>query len=317
MDDYPIFGGRLPPGAKLLLAVNKRFKPVPHPFNMQNDGKMTYAEWQYQRGGDTIKCFAPKYKPHEMFEGKRVLDMGCGAAGKSLYYVSLGAERVVGVDMVQKYEREATDFAKKLGYGDKFLFLRASADSLPYPDGMFDTVIMNDFMEHVSNPEAALREAYRLLSPGGRIYINFPPYGHPWGAHLSDLIYVPWAHRFFGERALIAAYRERAKGLPDAADRLTLRFSYDERGREHITYINKMTLARFKKMLAALEITPVYYAEMPLRNWLKPLARFPLTRENFVRMGVCVIEKPLQDTATIPVSNGNKRRSAESSERDF
>jgi ubiquinone/menaquinone biosynthesis C-methylase UbiE len=284
-------GSRLPPGARLLLAINRRFKPVPHPFNMASDGKMTYAEWQFQRGGDTIACFAPKYNSYEMFEGKRVLDMGCGAGGKSLYYVSMGAERVVGVDTVHRYEREATEFAKKLGYSSKFLFLCASADNLPYPDEVFDTIIMNDFMEHVSDPEAVLREAYRLIAPGGRIFINFPPYSHPWGAHLSDLIFIPWVHRFFSERTLIAAYRELAKGLPDAADRLSLRFSCDERGRDHITYINKMTLAGFKRILAGLGIKPAYYAELPLRPWLKPLARFPLTRENFVRMAVCVIEK--------------------------
>lgn len=291
MEQKPKSESRLPPGVRLLLALNKRFKPVEHPFNMANDGKMTYAEWQFQRGGDTVACFAPKYKSYEMFEGKRVLDMGCGAGGKSLYYVSMGAERVVGVDTVHRYEREATDFAKRLGYFSKFLFLCASADNLPYPDGVFDTVIMNDFIEHASDPAAVLREAYRLIAPGGRIFINFPPYGHPWGAHLSDLIYIPWVHRFFSERTLIAAYREQAKGLPDAAERLSLRFSSDGRGREHITYINKMTLAGFKRILAEMGIKPAYYAELPLRGWLKPLARFPLTRENFVRMAVCVIEK--------------------------
>lgn len=291
MDNKPSFGGKLPLGARMLLALNKRFKPVPHPFNMASDGKKTYAEWQFERGADTIACYAPKYKAYEMFEGKRVLDMGCGAAGKSLYYVSLGAERVVGVDVVARYEREATEFARRLGYSNRFLFLCASADNLPYPDGVFDTIIMNDFMEHVGDPEGALREAYRLLAPGGRIFINFPPYGHPWGAHLSDLIYIPWVHRFFSEKSLIAAYKELAKGLPDERERNSLRFSCDERGREHISYINKMTLAGFKKILEAAEIKPAYYAEIPLRKWMVPLARFPLTRENFVRMAVCVIEK--------------------------
>ena len=291
MDKKPNLGGKPPLGVRVLLAINKRCRPVPHPFNMAKDGEKTYAEWQFERGADTIACYAPKYSQHEMFEGKRVLDLGCGAAGKSLYYVSLGAERVVGVDVVTRYQREATELAQRLGYASWFLFLCASAYDLPYPDGVFDTIMMNDCMEHVQKPEAVLREAYRLLAPGGRIFINFPPYGHPWGAHLSDLIYIPWVHRFFSERTLIAAYKELAKGLPDEKDRISLRFSYDERGREHITYINKMTLAGFRRILAGLDIEPAYYAEIPLRKWLLPLARFPLTRESFVRMAVCVIEK--------------------------
>jgi len=283
--------GELPLGARVLLALNKRAKPVPHPFNMENNGVKTYAEWQFERGADTIACYAPKYKPYEMFEGKRVLDLGCGAAGKSLYYASLGAERVVGVDIVARYEREATELAKKLGYSSKFLFLCASADSLPYPDGVFDTVMMNDFIEHAKDPEAVIREAYRVLAPGGRIFINFPPYGHPWGAHLSDLIYIPWVHLFFSERSLIAAYKALADGLQDEKERLSLRFSCDERGREHISYINKMTLAAFRRILDSLKIKPAYYKEIPLRGWLLPLARFPVLREYFVRMAVCVIEK--------------------------
>ena len=39
MDEYPTFGGRLSAGARLLLAVNRLFKPVPHPFNLASDGK--------------------------------------------------------------------------------------------------------------------------------------------------------------------------------------------------------------------------------------------------------------------------------------
>ena len=58
-----------------------------------------------------------------------------------------------------------------------------------------------------------------------------------------------------------------------------------------IGYINKMTLSRFKKMLKKLGVTPVYYKEIPLRKFLTPLAKLPLTKEMFVKMAVCVIEK--------------------------
>ena len=69
-----------------------------------------------------------------------------------------------------------------------------------FKDNSFDVVIMNDFMEHVSDPEKVLEEAIRLVSPGGRIYINFPPYYHPFGAHLSDAINMPWCHLFFKDK---------------------------------------------------------------------------------------------------------------------
>ena len=181
---------------------------------MANSGETTYAQWQYEKGADTVKCYLPKYKAYEMFEDKTVLDMGCGAAGKCMYYLSQGAKRVVGVDIVAHYEQDAARFAKKLGYEDRFSFVVASACDLPFPNASFDTVIMNDFMEHVDAPEEALGEALRLLKPNGRIYVNFPPYYHPTGAHMSDVINLPWAQLFFSDEQLCAAYRELCRGLP-------------------------------------------------------------------------------------------------------
>ncbi|MBR7114124.1 MAG: class I SAM-dependent methyltransferase, partial [Firmicutes bacterium] len=167
--------------------ANAILPPIVHPFNLQNDGIKTYAQWQYEKGGDTVKFFSESFPPEVMFKDKRVLDMGCGAAGKSLYYASMGAAHVTGVDIVEHYKAEAEQLAEQLGLSDRFTFCLGSAYELPYPDGSFDTIIMNDFMEHTGDPEATLREAMRLLAPGGRCYINFPPYGHPYGAHMSDL----------------------------------------------------------------------------------------------------------------------------------
>ena len=271
--------------------TNKIFPAVVHPFNLANDNKMTYAQWQFEKGESTIACYNGVFTPNEMFAGKAILDMGCGAGGKSLYYASLDAASVVGVDIVERYEAEATALAEKLGYSDVFKFVRASADDLPFPDESFDTVIMNDFMEHISNPEAALKEAMRLLKKDGRIFINFPPYYHPTGAHLSDTIHMPWIHMLLSEKQLIRAYKELVKGLPDEKARLDLRITTDPDRTEKLGYINKMTLKRFKRILKTLGITPLHYHEIPLRPFLKPFAKLPLIREMFVKMAVCVISK--------------------------
>ncbi|MBO5648823.1 MAG: class I SAM-dependent methyltransferase [Clostridia bacterium] len=276
---------------QLLLLTNNWFPKIVHPCNLQNDGTKTYAEWQYERGFETIRLYMDGYTKEEMFSGRHVLDMGCGAAGKSLYYASLGAAHVTGVDVVSHYREESEALAKKLGLTERFTFVLGSAYELPFPEGSFDTVIMNDFMEHVDNPRAALQEAMRLLRPGGRIYINFPPYYHPTGAHLSDAINIPWVQLFYSDAALIRAYKALIRGVPDEAERLSLRFYTDEKGVERMGYINKMTLARFKKMLSELGITPRYYREVPLRPYLAWAAKLPVFRELFVKMAVCVLEK--------------------------
>ncbi len=276
----------------LIRLGNRLFPPVVHPFNLQNDGRKSYARWQFEKGADTVKFFTENYPPETMFRGKRVLDMGCGAAGKSLYYVNLGAAHVTGVDVVAHYEAEALALAEELGLSERFSFCLAPAEALPFPDGSFDSIIMNDFMEHCADPAAVLREALRLLAPGGRCYVNFPPYGHPYGAHMSDLISIPWVHGFFSEDALCRAYERLAGNVPDGERRVALRIATEETGKKRIAYINKMTLKRFHKLLRSLELRPEYYAEVPLRPFLKPLARCPLTKEAFVRMAVCVLNKP-------------------------
>lgn len=278
-------------GEKLLKTINPLFPKQVHPFNLQLNNEKTYAEWEYEKGADTIKFYLDKFTTDEMFKDKEVIDFGCGAGGKSMYYVSLGAKHVTGVDIVEKYEKESSDFAKQKGYEDKFTFKIADATKLPFEDNSFDTAIMNDFMEHVNKPEEALKEALRVIKPGGRIYLNFPPYSHPFGAHLSDAINMPWCHKFFSEKTCINVYKDLVKDLPDGQDRIKFRFSKDEKGREYISYINKMTIKRFKKILKTLNIKPLYYKETPFKKIVAPFAKIPCFREILNKNAVCVIEK--------------------------
>lgn len=276
---------------RLLKALNSLFPAVEHPFNLQNEGKLSYAKWQYRWGSKTVDCFAPQFSPEDIFAGKSVLDMGCGASGKSLYYISIGAEKVVGVDIVPHYKKEAEDFARELGFEDRFTFILGDALNLPVADGSFDVVIMNDFMEHIYDPEKALQEALRVLAPGGRVYINFPPYFHPTGIHMSDVIGIPWVHMLFSQKTLIQAYKELVKGLPDEQERLSLRFSTDENGREYISYLNRMTIRRFHGIVKKLGLKLHWYREIPLRPYFALFAKLPLLKEMFVKMCACVIEK--------------------------
>ncbi len=278
-------------GEGLLKTINPLFKKQVHPFNLQIENKMTYAEWEYEKGEDTLKYYLDRFTTDEMFKGKDVIDFGCGAGGKSVYYASLGANHVTGVDIAKHYEKVAFDFAQEKGYQDKFTFKIADATKLPFSDNSFDTAIMNDFMEHVNKPEEALKEALRIIKPGGRIYLNFPPYSHPFGAHLSDAINVPWCHKFFSETTCINVYKDLVKDLPDGKDRIDFRFSEDENGKEYISYINKMTIKRFQNTLKELNITPLYYKETPFRSYVSPFAKISFFKEVLNKNVVCVIQK--------------------------
>ncbi|HHZ00395.1 MAG TPA: class I SAM-dependent methyltransferase [Sedimentibacter sp.] len=276
---------------KLCMSVNRLFKLPVHPFNLHNEGKKTYAQWQYEKGFETIKFYLKHSTTDEMFKDKAVLDIGCGAGGKTVYYASLGVKRITGLEILEKYREEAENLAKENNLADKFAFVRGDAADMPFDDETFDTIIMNDAMEHVAEPEKVIEECYRVLKKGGRLYLNFPPYNHPYGAHLSDAIGIPWVHVFFSEKTLIKAYKELVKDLPDGQERIKFRISRKEDGTEYFSYINKMSIKRANKILQKSSFELEYYKEEPLRSFFRYPARLPFLKEFLVKMVVCVLKK--------------------------
>lgn len=266
--------------------------PLPvHPFNLANDGKMSYTEWQFRKGDQTIQFFLPFHSQEEMFKNKTVLDIGCGGGGKTCYYATFGPEKIIGIDIVPHYAAEGNAFAREKGLDHIASFMTGDASKMLFEDETFDTIIMNDAMEHVDNPEKTLEECFRVLKKGGHLYINFPPYYHPYGAHLSDAIGFPWVHSFFSEQTLIDAYRKLVEDLPDGKDRLGFRISKRPDGSEYFSYINHMTIRRFRNIQKGVHYPAVYQKEIPLRNVVANLAKTSLFREYFVKMVVCVYQK--------------------------
>ncbi|MHC1693879.1 MAG: class I SAM-dependent methyltransferase [Eubacteriales bacterium] len=275
----------------LCKALNRLFPLPVHPFNLRTDGGKSYSEWQYEKGRDTLRYYLRHATPEVMFTDKIALDIGCGAAGKTVYYASLGAKRIYGLDVLEKYRKEADSFAVRKGFSNTFSFVCADAANTGFPDCHFNTIIMNDAMEHVSRPLDVLNECYRILKHGGRLYLNFPPYYHPFGAHLSDAIGIPWVHCLFREKTLVRVYKDSVSRLSDGSERINFRMSKDSGGREYFSYINRMTIKRFKELLGQSSLRIAAYEEIPLRGFLRPLAGLPVLREYLVKMVVCVLEK--------------------------
>lgn len=276
---------------RLCKSLNKLFPLQRHPFNLNNSGIQTYPQWQYEKGAETIKFYLKKTNVETMFKDKVVLDIGCGAGGKTIYYASLGVKKIFGLEILDKYRVEAEKLAAEKGYSDQFTFLCEDAAKINIEDQSIDTIIMNDAMEHVDEPEKVLAECYRVLKPQGKLYLNFPPYNHPYGAHLSDAITIPWVHCFFSDKTLIEVYKELVKDLPDGKQRIEFRISKDEVGKEYFSYINEMTIKRFNRILEKSPFKAYYYAQEPLRNVFKGVAKLPILKEFFVKMVVCILEK--------------------------
>ncbi len=274
---------------KTLMFINKFFKTPTHPFNLEDKGIKTFAQWEFEQSAKIPWYYAPEFDLLKEISGKKVLDVGAGGGGKSVFYALNGAKTVVGIDIEEGFIEQANEFAKEKG-AQNVQFLVQNAEKTDFPDNSFDVCVMNDVFEHLARPEAVLKEVYRVLRKGGKVFINSPPYYHPYGAHLSDLIGIPYVHILFPEKTLIAAYKMLAKSTPSYEKRVNLRFGIVN-GEEHITYINRMTVKRFEDIMKNRNpFKTRLYKLIPLKNSLKFLLHTPV-REMFVRMIVYVGEK--------------------------
>lgn len=101
-------------------------------------------------------------------KGKRILDLGCGEGGYSRLFANKGAI-VIGVDYCENLINEALkqNQASEIEY-----YVRDACFLEGIEDEKFDFVVSAMCLMAVENLEAAIKEAYRVLKPGGEFLIS-------------------------------------------------------------------------------------------------------------------------------------------------
>jgi SAM-dependent methyltransferase len=136
-----------------------------------------------------------------------VLDLGCNSGAFGVRLIAQQC-RVAGVDLALDLLRTAA--ARGVAA------IRAFAERLPLTDESFDAVICGELLEHSLDPAVILREAVRVLRPGGVLVGSIPHAAGQWGT--EDLQYHKehlWA---FSPESLAELVRDAGLGEVETMD---------------------------------------------------------------------------------------------------
>lgn len=106
--------------------------------------------------------------------GGRLLEVAAADAEHACRIAKLGLEAFVvepsQVMLVRARERMAF-------HGTTVHLVRGIAETLPFPDHVFDRVLCDSALDHLADPERGIREMARVTAPGGRVVLTFVNYG--------------------------------------------------------------------------------------------------------------------------------------------
>jgi ubiquinone/menaquinone biosynthesis C-methylase UbiE len=231
-----------------------------------------YAEWEWKNAKRDFEFFQDKIQ----ITGKKMLDIGCGKGGKSVYYTKMGAE-LIGCDIEYNSIQTASKFAKLKKVSDKASFVVCDASALPFKSEKFDIVISNNVIEHLKKCVESINEMKRVVKNNGKICINFgPPWFSPFGAHISNKL--PWAHLVFSQTTIRNVFMKDGRKNIDFNKDL-----YDS--------VNRITIRKFKRMVAESGLQIVFF-KLTTRPYFRFLVRIPFVNEFFVGQVVAMLKKP-------------------------
>jgi ubiquinone/menaquinone biosynthesis C-methylase UbiE len=100
--------------------------------------------------------------------GAKALEIGCGTGAVSRTIAEHCGLEVTGIDPSPIFLARARELGKHV---PGLTFAQGDGRSLNFDEATFDLVVFHTTLCHIPNPEIALKEAFRVLRPGGRLAV--------------------------------------------------------------------------------------------------------------------------------------------------
>jgi 2-polyprenyl-3-methyl-5-hydroxy-6-metoxy-1,4-benzoquinol methylase len=171
-----------------------------------------------------VEPHIPAFADFERWNGKRVLEVGCGIGTDSINFARAGAQ-LTAVELSAESLRIAEQRANVMGVADRIRFVQANAEELTrtLTDGPYDLVYSFGVIHHTPHPERALAEMRALTAPGGTLKLMVY---HRRSWKVFWIVAGQGRGRFWKTDELVAAHSEAQTGCP-------VTYSYTRRqGRE-------------------------------------------------------------------------------------
>lgn len=122
--------------------------------------------------------------------GERLLDLCTGTGDVVIEFARACPElQIVGLDLSEEMLRVAREKCTQLGLDQRVQFVPGNALELPFAQNSFEIVTIAFGLRNLPDRAQGLREIYRVLSPGGRVFIL--EFSVPQG-FLARLVYLPY-----------------------------------------------------------------------------------------------------------------------------
>ena len=101
----------------------------------------------------------------------KVLDAGCGVGGSSIFMATVLGCKVTGITLSERQVQHAKENAAKKNGGGLVDFKAMDYSATDFPDASFDVVWGCESICYADDKEKFIKEAFRLLKPGGRLVV--------------------------------------------------------------------------------------------------------------------------------------------------